>query len=348
MGQNTSRFTIKDVAARAGVSLGTVSRVINGNKKVSIKNTAKVQEAMRDLSFVPNAAAQSMRLNQTKAIAFVVSDISNPLFGKIAKAAERVMKDKGYFFIFSSTDQDIEQERRLLKLFDAGRVDAMMLTLSDEHDPESLELISRSSIPCVMLDREIGQTVDAILSDHQSGMRRALDYLVGIGHSRISLITGSESERPGRERITGYKVALINNGLPFDPELLQIGNLSEDFGYRASHRLLRMADRPTAIIAGGNRILTGVIRAYRELGLRIPDDLSIIGCDETELSALIEPPMTLISRNIEQIGRAAGELLINRLEGRAEDEVSRIMFPTELVVRSSCAAPKTKIKIRTN
>lgn len=337
MTQLTSKCTIKDVAARANVSIGTVSRVINGNPTVSREIVGRVTSAIVELGFKPNAAARSMRSNATKTIAFVVSDISNPLFAKIANSVERILKDYGFFVIFASTGNNRDREIKLMTLLDVGRVDAILLTVSDENDPEILMGIRSSRLPIILLDREIDMGLDAVFSDHRSGMRKAVQYLWRLNHRRIALITGSSCERPGRERLAGFMEAHADLGAKSNPDLVRSGSLSEEFGFQETYDLLAHADRPTAIIAGGNRLVAGAIRAIRQLKLRIPDDVSLIGCDETDLSNLIDPPLTVIARDMEALGRAAGLILLRRLSNGAELKPAKVVLPTEFIVRGSCA-----------
>jgi len=334
--RKSSKITIKDVASHANVSLGTVSRVLNGNATVNRDIAHRVSAAIVDLGFTPNAAARSMRSNTTRTVAFIVSDISNPLYARIVKSAEQVLNEKGYFVLVGSTGHSHERELKLISLLRTGRVDASLLAISDESDPAIVEAIGESEVPIVLLDREMALPLDSVLSDHRSGMRKAVAHLWQLNHRRIALIAGGEKERPGRERLAGFLEGHRALGAEADPKLTRSGNMSEEFGFQETYDLLMQAEPPTAIIAGSNRLLAGAIRAIRQLKVRIPDDISLIGCDDTDLSNLLDPPVTVISRDMDAIGRAAGLTLLRRLSDPSGLAPTKVLLPTDFIVRESC------------
>lgn len=330
------RTTIRDVAARADVSVGTVSRVLN-QKPVSPATLARVTRAIDALGYAPNAVAQSMRTRTTRAIGLVVNDISNPLFSGIAKAMERDLREGGFSLLIGNTDNDPERERVVIESLNQRRVDGLAIALSDERDPATVTLLKNIECPIVLLDRDLALGVDSVCDDHAGGMKKALRYLFDLGHRDIALITGSDGARPGRERARGFREACQERGLGPGPDRIRQGSLESGFGYRQACELLERQPRPTALIAGGNQILAGVLRAVRQFEITIPRDLSLISCDEIDLTQLMNPPITVITRDIRKSGTLAAELLLRRIAGDAGDDAAHQVIPTELLVRESCA-----------
>jgi LacI family transcriptional regulator len=189
----------------------------------------------------------------------------------------------------------------------------------------------------VLLDRELPLDIDAVHTDHASGLRQATSYLLGLGHRRISIITAGPDIRPGRERVRGFVEAFAKAGLVAPPDLIRSQSLSVDFGFREASALLQMRNRPTAIIAAGNRILVGVLRAIQQQQVAIPRDLSLIACDRSDVALLYPGPITLIDRPVEEIGRTAAQLLLERLGGHGDRPAQRIQFPTHLILGGSCS-----------
>lgn len=337
--------TIKDVAAEAGTAVGTVSRVLNRAPGVTEASRTAVLAAVAKLGYELNIAAQSMRTRSKKAVGFMVTDISNPLFGQISRSAETVLAEHGYSLVLANTDDRINREIELLQQFFRLRTDGVLLSLSDETNPDLLRALGRLDIPAVLLDREPADlAVDRVMTDHASGMRQATRYLIGLGHRRIALIGADARLSAGRARVSGWREAHAEAGLSPDPGLLRLQNLKESFGFQETFSLLSPgAERPTAIIAGGNRILVGVLRALRQMRISVPADLSLISCDDTDVAELAQPPITVIWRDAAAIGRSSAEILMNRLAARQAEawEPRSIVLPTELLVRESCAPPAT-------
>jgi LacI family transcriptional regulator len=220
-----------------------------------------------------------------------------------------------------------------------GRVDGLMMTINSEQDAACRTRLATLRVPGVLLDREMPVTIDAVMTDHASGMRQAVDYLIGLGHRRIALITAGTDIWPGRERKRGFVEAFAHRGLPCPEDLIRARHLSAAYGQRETSMLLRSADPPTAIIAGGNQILVGVLRSVQQQGVSIPRDLSLVTCDRTDLASTYPGPLTLIDRDMEAIGRTAAELLLERVTGKSLDPPRRVTFPTTLILGHSCAPP---------
>jgi len=328
--------TIRDVARVSGVSVGTVSRSLNAPDSVRPATLGKVRAAIRALGFQPDSRAQNMRRRSTLTVGFVVDDIANPLHAATFKAADAEMRERGFSLYLVNTNGKAREEADAIDMLQHGRADGLIMTINSEQDARTLKRLEALRVPSVLLDREISLEMDAVLTDHAVGMIQATEHLIELGHRRIALITGGDDIRPGRERVRGFTEAFRRRRVRCPEDLIRAHSLSADFGFREASTLLRGAERPTAIIAAGNRILVGVLRAVQQQNVAVPGDLSIIGCDQTDLARLYPGPITLIDRDIEEIGRTAAQLLLERLVERSERPAQRISFPTWLILGGSC------------
>ena len=332
------RAGMREVAGLAEVAISSVSRVLSGHPDVSVEMRDRVLAAVEQLDYEPDVVAQSLRRGATLSVGYVVGDISNPLHATIISAAESVLRAAGYSMLLVNSENDPALDAAHVRLFQKRRVDGMILSLASERHPDTLKALANIDVPFVVVDRELPQHLHAssVRNDHRPGIRAAVDHLFDLGHRRIALVTGSLDLWPVRERVAGMREAIEARGVADETQTLA-GSLSADHGAAATRDLLGRHPRPTAIIAGGNQILAGCLRAVREAGLRIPGDLSMVTCDDTDLSELFEPPIACIQRDIPALGRIAGELLLEHLAGApASDPVT---LPTTFVPRASCAAP---------
>jgi LacI family transcriptional regulator len=332
--------TIRDVARISGVSVGTVSRSLNTPDTVRPATLGKVRAAIKSLDFRPDARAQTMRRRTTMTVGFVIDDIANPWHASCFKAIDTEMRAHGYSLYLMSTNGRASEEAAAIDMMQHGRADGLILTLNNEQDSRTIARLKELRIPSVLLDRELPLDIDAVHTDHASGLRQATSYLLGLGHRRISIITAGADIRPGRERVRGFVEAFAEAGLVAPPDLIRSQSLSVDFGFREASALLQMRNRPTAIIAAGNRILVGVLKAIQQRQVAIPRDLSLIACDRSDVALLYPGPITLIDRPVEEIGRTAAQLLLERLGGHADRPAQRIQFPTHLILGGSCSPVK--------
>lgn len=337
------RVTVLDVAHHAGVSQGTVSRVLTGKNWVSDEARAKVESAVRALGYVPNAMAQNLKSQCTHTVAAVVSDMSNPLHGEFLAAAEERLRPAGYLLLVASSYGRIEQELALLSVFRAGRVDGLLMAQTDETNPDTVEALRATGVPIVFHDRELSALGDTVVADHQAGAYAATRHLIELGHRRIAVLTPPAVVRPGRERLVGYHRALAEAAIAADPQLVRELGASSELSFSEVKVLLALPDPPTAIISLGTRMLAGVLTAVGSAGLSVPGDLSIVGIGDTDLLRLHTPPITSVRWDIAHCGRLAAELLIERMTaGSDAPPPPRAQHvPVELVLRhSSAAAPK--------
>jgi LacI family transcriptional regulator, galactose operon repressor len=332
------RSTIKDVARAARVSIGTVSRVVNEHPSVGSQTRRRVTRVMAGLGYAPNAVAQSMRTMVTRTVGFIVPDISNPNWSCILRAASEMLQGKGYTVVLASTGGQRAAELDALTAFTRRRTDALILALDTVDAATLRHRLPHLDVPVVMLERELGDGWDAVLTDHAGGAHAATRHLLELGHRRIALITASPTVRPGGQRVQGYTRAFAEAGLAVRPELLRCGSLAPDFAFRETSTLLSQREPPTAIIAGGIQLLTGVLRAAGLHGVSIPSRLSVVSCGDTDLAQLANPAVTVVRWDVAALGVAAAEAVLRRLGGSAEATPFRVVLGSELVLRGSCAA----------
>jgi LacI family transcriptional regulator len=338
-----ARLTANDVARLAGVSVGTVSRVVNKNPTVAPKAKQKVEAAIAQLGWYPNAVAQSMRTATTRMIGCIFSDIRNPLYTSIIKGAEEALSAQGYALMVASSGENPDREAALIDLFTRRRADGLLLSLADESSQPVIDAIASANVPTVLVERDLPLDVASVGTDHRAGMKRATKYLISLGHQRIALISGGQKNRAGRERLRGYLDAMQDADLTVDQDLLRLDSLSSDYAFNETQHLLGLANPPTAIISGGNQMLAGVLRAARLRCVDIPDQLSVISSGDTELAELATPPVTVIRWDLEAVGREGATILLKIVGGAAARSLGRIELPSEIILRESCAPPRAGI-----
>lgn len=327
--------TIHDVATAAGVSPATISRFLKGEH---VRSDAAIRAAIADLAFRPRPAARSLKSGVTHSVAVVVPDVTNPFFAAIVKGVESISRQDAYNIFLYNTEESAEREGAILADLH-GRVDGVILAPADESEANQDRLVA-TGMPMVMLDREVGGDgrFDSVLVDSEGGARRATDYLLGLGHERIGVITGPLDTTPGLGRHRGFLAAMEAAGLEHDPALLQIGDFREEGGYQATLRLLALESPPTGLFVANNLMTVGALRALHDMRVCVPGEVSIIGFDDLQLAELLSPPLTVIGRPMEEQGALAMRLLLNRLDGRSETP-RRIVLDTRLIIRESCAPP---------
>lgn len=323
---------MRHVAERAGVGVSSVSRVLSGHPDVSDAMTRRVMATVEELGYAPDILAQSLRSGATQSVGFVVGDISNPLLAEIVLGAEMRLQSAKYSLLVTNSQNSPALDAAHALLFRQRRVDGLLLSLADEeHEPTVTEL-ERSNLPFVLVERELTALPNssAVLSDHAHGISDAVEHLAGLGHRRIALIGGLPSVRPTRVRESALEEACLRVGA--EP-LIKDGSFSAEHGERAAIEFLDSNDPPTALICGGNQVLIGVLRAIRKRDLTVPDDVSLVTCDEVPLAEFVVPRLATIDRDITALGRTCAEELLRRLGG---EEPRTVMLPTEFVPAASC------------
>jgi LacI family transcriptional regulator len=324
---------MRDVAERAGVSLKTVSRVINDEPGVAAHTADRVSAAIAELGFQRNDLARSLRQGRSSAtIGLVIEDIGNPFYSAIAQAVEHAAREHGCMLITSSCEEDPERERELVRALLRRRVDALLLVpASHEHGYLLREL--GDTTPVVFLDRPPqGIDADAVLLDNQGGARMAVEHLVAQGHARIAFVADPDVLYTASERLAGYRAAMRAAGLEADPDLIRLGSHDAAQAESVVRELLALPPgrRPTAIFASNNRHTVGALRALRGL----EQEVALVGFDDFELADLLAMPTTVVRHDSQELGMHAAALAFSRLEGAAGPS-RQVIVQTELVARGS-------------
>ncbi|MFF9087972.1 LacI family DNA-binding transcriptional regulator [Streptomyces sp. NPDC014991] len=343
-GRGGGRPTLEEVAARAGVGRGTVSRVINGSPRVSDATRAAVQAAVAELGYVPNTAARALAANRTDAIALVVPEpetrfFAEPYFSDMLRGvgSELSETEMQLVLIFAGSDRE---RRRLAQYLAAHRVDGVLLVSVHADDPLP-DLLAQLEIPAVISGpRSAAETLTSVDSDNYGGARSAVEHLVSRGRRRIAHITGRLDVYGAQRRVDGYRAALRDAGHAPDERLIETGDFTEEGGRRAMTVLLDRHPDLDAVFAGSDVMAAGARQVLREAGRRIPDDIALVGYDDSAIARHMDPPMTSVRQPIEEMGRAMIDLLLTDIADRrpaASRGLDRrqAVLPTELVTRAS-------------
>ncbi len=338
--------TISDVAKRAGVSTMTVSRVVNGTGYASAETRARVESAIDQLGYVPNALARQLRFKRTKTIALVVSDISNPFFTTIARGAEDVAARHGFSVMYCNTDESAKEEEQYLLMLVERQVDGVLLVPA-RSSGASFRLLQAHDVPVVVMDRRVAaRNVDSVLCDSEAGAHALTRHLIELGHRRIAVLTGRRNISTSVDRVLGCRRALAEAGLTLDDDLVRyggfnFGKLNQADGHRMAEAVLAAdGEPPTAIFAANNFIAFGVIRALREAGLRVPEDMSVVAFDDLPEDWVSEPFLTVAAQPAYEIGHRAATLLLDRITGDRDAAGESIVLPFELIIRRSSGPPR--------
>lgn len=328
--------TIVEVAKHAGVSIATVSNVIRGTRRVSPALQERVHTAIRELDYSPNEIARSLKVKQTRMLALVLPDITNPFFPEIIRGAEDTAFDRGYFLMTANTDEQIGRERRIVSALRSYRVDGILLASAPGKDSSHIRSIMQAGISVVCLDRTVaGITTDAVLLDNVRGARECVRHLIQGGHSRIGIIAGSLTLQTGIERLRGYEEALRESNIAIDQKLLLEGDFREESGYRLGKELLQRRVKPTAIFVCNGVMALGVLKAFEELGVRCPDDIALATFDDLAADHSFHPHLTVVVQPGYQMGARAATILMDRVEGKLAKKPLVVRIVPTLTIRES-------------
>jgi LacI family transcriptional regulator len=328
---------MKDVAQAAGVSVTTVSHVINETRYVSKELRERVLRVMEDLNYRPNILARSLRQGISHTIGLIVPDNSNPFFAEVARIVETRGFEAGYSVILCNSDGQLEKELTYVNVLLAKRVDGIIFIAASSQS-EHIALLTEENIPVVIADRQmLDSDVDVVLVDNYRGGYLATEYLLSLGHRRIGCITGPSDVTPSADRVRGYRDALTAAGLPVDESLIVKGDFRYVSGASGVQQLLDLKEPPTAIFACNDAMAMAAMAVIRQRGFAIPDDMSIVGFDDIPQASFTSPPLTTVAQPIQDIGRIATDLLIERMSGSTSRPSQRIVLDVKLVIRGSCA-----------
>jgi len=310
--------TMFDVAAQAGVSLSSVSRVLSNHPDVSAEMRQHVRRIATELGYTPDPIAQSLRRGSTRTIGFVVRDIANPFFGEIVSGAEQVLGRANYAVLLINSGGDVESEASHMELLVRRRVDALVVSLVSETNARSRKVLASTKRPFVVLDRDVpGSQHSAVMHDHRAGLLAATTDLLRLGHRRIAILTGPTDIRSTRERLAGFTQAHEEWGIsPHSNLVLSVSHASASAS-DTTLSLMAMAEskRPTAIISGGVQQTVGVLNGLSDISANPGLDVALVACDEPPLLRAIRPPISVVTRDAVEMGRQAAYLVLGMLEG---------------------------------
>ena len=331
--------TIRDVSRLAKVSTATVSRVLSGNVPVSPERRDAVMAAVAELDFRPNAFARSLATNRSHGIGVVVSEVSSGVYGGILQGIESVIEGHDMHMLVSSGHHHAAIERRAVDFLRQRRCDALILQLDGASDDDVVGF-ARTDVPVVVVGRYVPALPDhCIYLDNVAGGYLATRHLIERGHRSIAHVAGLAGVADARDRHAGYRRALVEAGIGYDEALVADGDFMEEAGQRATRHLLDRERSFTAVFAANDQSAAGALRALREAGLRVPDDVSVVGYDDTLLAHYLVPAFTTVRQPLQEMGQAAAWLALARLGVDAGKEVS-LRFEPVLVERESVAAPQ--------
>ena len=333
--------TIYDISKLAEVSPMTVSRVINQSGKVSEATRAKVEKAIEELNYIPNASARYLTARKSKILSLIITDINNPFFTKLARGAEDKAKQLGYRLMLCNSDEDIDKESDYINMLISTGVDGVLITPSEDKSKKNLRTLNKYKIPFIMLDRKVeGIASDEIHGDSKEGTRKVLKHLIGSGHEKIAIINGPLDVSTARERQEAYIETLQAHGL----------SVREDFIFQSHYKnknkdevfsellALDKDEWPTAIFAANNIIAINTIKELRKRSILVPEDISVVCFDDLDPAFDLDPFLTVVSQPAYQFGYTGVQMLIDRVEKTAPAEFRKVVLPSELIVRRSSAS----------
>ncbi|CAG1013905.1 MAG: LacI family DNA-binding transcriptional regulator [Anaerolinea sp.] len=330
--------TIFDVAKHAGVSIGTVSRVLNNRDRVHPKTRERVLKSIEALNFSANAYARGLANQQTDTLGLVIPQVNDSFYFEIVRGVEDAATEAGYRLLIASQPRHSE-EHRYLDLFQRSYVDAMVLVAIDVHIYELREVIDRG-VPVVLVHQNIDKSVPSFQADNFGGGREITQHLIGHGYTRLAYITGTDHTPDNRDRLRGMRDALNSSGLSLEETNILAGDFLPGSGYRAALELMRRPELPHAIFAANDQMAVDAIKALREHGLRVPDDIAVVGFDDVLMAQYVSPTLTTVHQPLYELGLQAAQMVLTTLQNqenvRSPALAPSVLLPTTLKIRQSC------------
>ena len=330
--------TLVDIANHLGLSVTTISRVINGKTKqyrISESTKIKVLEAVNQLGYRPNELARGLRLKKTHLLGLVVPDISNPFFAHITNVIQNIVYQAGYSLMVCNTNEDILLEKEQIELLRRKGVDGFIVMPVGTEFEHILEL-ARYNIPLVLLDRLVDKIdLNSVVVDNYKGAFQAVQYMIKKGHTRIAIIQGLRNTYTNIERLRGYRDALMEANLEIDEDLIVGKDFRKENGYIETKFLLNNNNPPTAIFAFSDLITLGVLQALSEENLKIPNDISLISFDDIDFGPYLVSPLTVVRQPKEMMGEMAVKLLIEDITSKGSTAKKKIILDPKLIIRKS-------------
>ena len=329
--------SIKDVASRAGVSATTVSAYLNKSAPVNKATAKKIKEAIEELGYKPNLIARSLRQKKTNTVGLIVGNILSHFYSVIAKSVEDTARKYGFSTILCNGDDDPQKELEYIKVLESSRVEGIILTPTGKNGGYIKEIIE-SGMKIVLIDRLVdGVNCNGVMVDNKNGSYKAVKYLIERGYKKIGIISGSMDITTGKERLDGYLKAIREANLPENKDLIKIGDFKKESGINLSKELLEGSNIPDAIFSTNLEMTKGVLTVISQKGLKVPEDIGLVSFDDSDLNQLFNPPITVISQPVYEIGSTAMEIMINEIKSDKNIEKAPIMkiLKTKLIKRAS-------------
>ncbi len=328
--------TLKDVAKAAMVSQATVSRVLNNNPSVDTVLRERVNQAVHALAYEPNRAARRLRAQSSNVIGLIISDIQNPYFISIIRGIEDAAYAQNMSIILCNSDEDVKKQAMYLNVMQAEKVGGLIFVPTLGTKGSSLESLIHAGVAITALDRNLADiNIDTVKVDNVRGAYDAVKHMIDLGYRRIGIIIASNEITTGRERYQGYVNALNDAGIPIENKLVKNGDSRTESGHRLTHELINSAQPPEAIFTGNNMVTLGALRALREAGKQIPEDIALIGFDDMPWSGELCPPLTAVSQPTYELGQEAVALLLRRI-AHPTAPTRTVILQTKLIERQSC------------
>jgi LacI family transcriptional regulator len=332
--------TIKEVALKAGVSIATVSRVLNNVGPIDERTRQHVSEVARELRYVPNATGRSLSRRKTEAIGLLLPDLFGEFFSEVLRGSDQTAQHSNYHLVVSSSHNNRRQIRAALTMM-RGRVDALVI-MSPHIDAETLSENLPQSLPVVLLNCHVQSTeFDSITVDNFTGAHAMTTHLLEHGHRRIAIITGTPGNVDANERLRGYQTALGDNGIAADETLVVQGNFTESSGVDAVKTLLALSQRPTAIFASNDSMAIGALSALRDAGVQVPEEIALAGFDDVPIDSYLTPTLTSVQVGIHALGVLAIETALHAVRHQNTHRKQQIIVPATLSLRESCGCAPT-------
>lgn len=326
--------TIKDIAKKGDVSVTTVSRVLNNKPDVGDDTRTKILKIIDEMNYNPNSVARGLVTQKTHTIGLIIPDISNPFFPQVARAVEDKAQKLGYSVIFFNTDNHLEREKKAVELLKSKQVDGLIVSLSLGNE-KILKQLKASNYPVIQIDRSVLSNSYPLVSiDNTNSAYQMVEYMLKKGHTKIAHISGDLNTTTGRERMNGYKKALLDYGLKINKDYIVAGDYTQHSGFKAMQKLLKLKERPTAVFAANDLSAAGVYKALFAVNLKIPDDIAVAGHDDIDIASLLRPELTTMRQPKYSLGERAVTVLLRMINNQKTDIENQIL-KTDLIIRES-------------
>jgi DNA-binding LacI/PurR family transcriptional regulator len=328
--------TIRDVARKAGVAISTVSAVVNRSAPASAAVVARVEQAIAEIGYIPQRAAQTLRSGQSHLIGLIIPDVTNPHFATVARVVENVCLGAGYMTFIYNTDEDVDHEMHILRMMRMQRVAGLILISTRSDAKHGARLMAEIGVPTVLMGSHVaGTPFDIVTLDEEAAGRLAMTHLLERGHRRIAVMAGRSGVSTNEERLEGCRLACADHGVVFAEDQVIRANFSETIAFGETRRIMSQTQRPTALVSLSNLMTIGVMRGLVAQNLSSPGDLAIVGVDDFEWAEIMNPRPTTIAQPIVEMTQVAIAKLLDQIAAGGEPTGRRLRFAPRLVVRDS-------------